>query len=139
MSEIGEHQEYGEQRVRAEAFMRDHVHVPHNLQDLYYEVWRAKAEAQLTAGDKSPAWLRRTFDMGSEFEATIDCYVPGADGSRLRLCGSILLDDRDVGTVVPAEDGSRVPVLERSTEFSPETLAQAIEHIETLAHELTHS
>jgi hypothetical protein len=113
---------------RAVDFIDRHVFVSEEAQESYYHERLTQWFENVKEGETKPFWLRRTFDMGSEFAAVIDYGIVTPE--KQLVFGFIELADDEVSAYVPGTEGAAGPERVMSERFDFESLGRAIEMIE---------
>jgi hypothetical protein len=116
------------QQLRAEQFITHHVDTPVEIQASYHYKTVKRWREEEYPKTHRPLWLRRTFDMGSEFEATVD-YCVVIPGEKVINFGSIMID-RDVEVVLLTEAEPDVGEVVSKQPYSLEAIVAAIEQVE---------
>ncbi|MBC7581463.1 hypothetical protein H7097_01170 [Aeromicrobium sp.] len=116
-----------EQRLETAQFVAQHVNTPTELQATYQNRtitdWADRYETK-----RRPMWLRRTFDMGSEFGAVVGyCSVVHSQGQR--VYGSIMFD-REVEVVLPSSDQPKSGEVTSRRPYLFEAISLAIAEVE---------
>lgn len=127
MSETEQTHEHQSSEAIGAEFLRVHVNeTPADYDDYVLDrmsEWRDK----LITGVKEPMWLRRTFEMGSEFGVVIDYCLFDKSFEQVHY-GYITIDNESVDTILPQKDpetGEMIPVQVMTEPYSRAAIADA--------------